>query len=119
MILSTLIPYRDWFLCYNSSIGRPNVLLEKSVDEIRRKSQYFINFSMKKIPTQGQVLRPSLIGYKEVCLQISLCRSIVERLVKENKFPQPVKFDGFKKILFYAHEVDLWVSGLWNKGGIK
>ena len=119
MILSTLIPDSDCFLCYNSSIGRPNVLLEKSVDEIRRKSQYFINFSMKKIPTQGQVLRPALIGYKEVCLQISLCRSIVERLVKENKFPQPVKFDGFKKILFYAHEVDLWVSGLWNKGDIK
>ena len=119
MHLPALIPDRDWFSCYNSSIGRLNLSLEKSVDEKRRKSQYFINFSMKKIPTQGQVLRPSLIGYKAVCLQISLCRSIVERLVKENQFTQPVKFDGFKKILFYAHEVDLWVSGLWNKGGIR
>ena len=105
------IPDRDSFLCYNISIGRLYVPLKKSVDEIRSKSAYIFNFKMSKKSKSGFNFDAQLLSYQAVQHYVSLGRSTIEKLVKENKFPKPRKFEGTNKWLFLKVEIDLWIQG--------
>ena len=108
------IPDRDSFLCYNISIRRLYVPLKKSVDEIRSKSAYIFNyfiFKMSKKSKGGFNFDAQLLSYQAVQHYVSLGRSTIEKLVKENKFPKPRKFEGTNKWLFLKVEIDLWIQG--------
>jgi len=88
--------------------------LKKSVDEIRSKSAYIFNyfiFKMSKKSKGGFNFDAQLLSYQAVQHYVSLGRSTIEKLVKENKFPKPRKFEGTNKWLFLKVEIDLWIQG--------
>jgi len=118
MILSTLIPDRDWILCYNLSIGSMTQCFGKVE---KRRSNYIssLKFIMNKIPVGEHVLRPYLINYKQVCEYVSMSRRKIQDLVNSKSFPEPKKFEGSNRNYFLTHEVELWGQGLWSKGGAK
>ena len=105
------IPDRNSILCYNISIGRLYVPLKKSVDEIRNKSTYIFNLIMFKKSKGGVNFDAQLLSYKAVQHYVSLGRSTIEKLVKEDRFPKPRKFEGTNKWLFLKVEIDLWIQG--------
>lgn len=80
----------------------------------KRRSVNILFLVMNVIPKGEQFLRPQLINYKQLCVYVCLCRSSIEKLVRENKFPKPQRFEGTNRVLFFTHEVDLWINGLWK-----
>ena len=66
---------------------------------------------MSKKSKGGFNFDAQLLSYKAVQQYVSLGRSTIEKLVKENKFPKPRKFEGTHKWLFLKVEIDLWIQG--------
>jgi len=53
-----------------------------------------------------------LIGIKEVCKMTSLGRSTIYKLIKNGKFPKPIKLLGTNRVAWMECLVDDWMLNL-------
>ena len=51
----------------------------------------------------------SLIRLSEVIKRVGLCKAWIYKLIKQGKFPRPIKI-GVRSIAFVESEVDDWIK---------
>lgn len=57
--------------------------------------------------------KEKLIRKNEVLNRTGFCRAWIYRLIKQNRFPEPIKI-GERAIAFIESEVDSWIDNLIN-----
>ena len=51
-----------------------------------------------------------LLRWRDVRSRVGICRSYVHALVREGKFPKPVKIIGRRACAWVESEIDAWVN---------
>lgn len=59
-------------------------------------------------------MKQSLIRLTEVCRRTGYGKSWIYRLIKEERFPKPVKI-GFRAVAFVEGEIDTWIDQRINE----
>ena len=57
--------------------------------------------------------KEKLIRMHEVLNRTGFCRAWIYRLIKQNRFPKPIKI-GERAIGFIESELDIWIENLIN-----
>lgn len=58
-------------------------------------------------------MNKKLIRMNEVLKRTGFCRAWIYRLIKQKRFPEPIKV-GERAIAFIEIEIDIWIDNLVN-----
>lgn len=58
-------------------------------------------------------MNKKLIRMNEVLKRTGFCRAWMYRLIKQKRFPEPIKV-GERAIAFIESEIDIWIDNLVN-----
>lgn len=80
-------------------------LLKETIDKIEANTS---ELSESEAMDIMRVLSHQVMSKEDACIYMNMSRSKFDDLIKEGKLPKGRKRRGFKELVFYKDELDMW-----------
>ncbi|MCY4034765.1 MAG: AlpA family phage regulatory protein [Hyphomicrobiales bacterium] len=93
-----------------SSIKKPKPTNQSTGESKEKKNQPYIRLTYVDPSARPVRKGERLLRWREVKPRVGICRSYVDLLISQGKFPAPVRVVGGRACAWVDSEIDVWVN---------